>query len=48
MTACSTFLFLHQSVMALIAATAFHLELTLVTANQRHFPMPELSLRAIA
>ncbi len=29
---------------AIIAATAIHHELTLVTTNARHFPMPELAL----
>ena len=30
---------------ALIAATAIHHDLTLVTTNPRHFPMPELNLQ---
>ncbi len=30
---------------ALIAATAIHHSLTLVTTNPKHFPMPELDLR---
>jgi predicted nucleic acid-binding protein len=32
---------------ALIAATALVEELTLVTTNRRHFPMPELTVRSV-